>query len=96
VLEVGCGPGHLSIRLARQPGLDVTGLDLDPAMIERARANADRAGSATRAGALAASALLLALIREPSGKARSRMFRRGVFSEVWWFLTLLGSRCWLG
>jgi SAM-dependent methyltransferase len=43
VLEVGCGPGHLSIRLARL-GLEVTGLDLDPAMIERARANADRAG----------------------------------------------------
>ena len=43
VFEVGCGPGHLSIRLARQYGLDVTGLDLDPAMIERARANADRA-----------------------------------------------------
>jgi SAM-dependent methyltransferase len=44
VLEVGCGPGHLSIQLARQHGLDVSGLDLDPAMIERARANADRAG----------------------------------------------------
>jgi SAM-dependent methyltransferase len=44
VLEVGCGPGHLSIRLARQHGLEVTGLDLDPAMIERARANAERAG----------------------------------------------------
>jgi ubiquinone/menaquinone biosynthesis C-methylase UbiE len=44
VLEVGCGPGHLSIRLARQLGLDVTGLDLDPAMIEVARANAERAG----------------------------------------------------
>ena len=44
VLEVGCGPGHLSIQLARQHGLDVTGLDLDPAMIERARANANRAG----------------------------------------------------
>jgi SAM-dependent methyltransferase len=43
VLEVGCGPGHLSIRLARQYGLEVTGLDLDPAMIERARANTDRA-----------------------------------------------------
>jgi SAM-dependent methyltransferase len=42
VLEVGCGPGHLSIRLARQHRLDVTGLDLDPAMIARARANADR------------------------------------------------------
>lgn len=44
-LEVGCGPGHLSILLARQHGLDVTGLDLDPAMIERARANADRRGN---------------------------------------------------
>jgi SAM-dependent methyltransferase len=45
VLEVGCGPGHLSIRLARQHGLDVTGVDLDPAMIGRARANADRPGN---------------------------------------------------
>ena len=44
VLEAGCGPGHLSIRLARQHGLDVSGLDLDPAMIERARANSDQAG----------------------------------------------------
>jgi SAM-dependent methyltransferase len=42
VLEVGCGPGRLSIRLARRYGIDVTGLDLDPAMIERARANAER------------------------------------------------------
>jgi SAM-dependent methyltransferase len=45
ILEVGCGPGHLSIRLARHYGLEVTGLDLDPAMIARARANADRAGN---------------------------------------------------
>lgn len=44
VLEVGCGPGTLSIRLAREHGLDVTGVDLDPAMIRRARANAARAG----------------------------------------------------
>jgi SAM-dependent methyltransferase len=44
VLEVGCGPGRLSIGLARQHGLEVIGLDLDPAMIERARANADCAG----------------------------------------------------
>jgi ubiquinone/menaquinone biosynthesis C-methylase UbiE len=44
VLEVGCGPGRLSIRLARQHGLEVTGLDLDPAMIARANANADRLG----------------------------------------------------
>jgi SAM-dependent methyltransferase len=46
VLEVGCGPGHLTIRLARRHGLEVTGLDLDPAMIARARANADRLGDA--------------------------------------------------
>jgi len=45
VLDVGCGPGRLSIRLARQHGLEVTGLDLDPAMIERARANAARPGN---------------------------------------------------
>jgi len=42
VLEVGCGPGHLSIRLAAEHGLGVVGLDLDPAMVERARANAGR------------------------------------------------------
>jgi SAM-dependent methyltransferase len=42
VLEVGCGPGLLSTRLAGEHGLDVTGLDLDPAMIERATANAAR------------------------------------------------------
>lgn len=42
VLEVGCGPGHLSISMARRHGLDVTALDLDPDMIERARANASR------------------------------------------------------
>ena len=30
VLEIGCGPGHLSIMLARRHGLDLTGLDLDP------------------------------------------------------------------
>lgn len=41
-LEVGCGPGLLSVRLARSHGLEVTGLDLDPAMIDRARANAMR------------------------------------------------------
>lgn len=43
VLEVGCGPGYLALRLARRHGLAVTGLDLDPAMIDRARMNADRA-----------------------------------------------------
>jgi SAM-dependent methyltransferase len=48
VLEVGCGPGRLAIGLASEHGLDVTGLDLDPVMIERARANADRSGKGER------------------------------------------------
>jgi SAM-dependent methyltransferase len=45
VLEVGCGPGRLSILLAGRRGLQVTGLDLDPAMIQLAQAKADRSGS---------------------------------------------------
>lgn len=45
VLEIGCGPGHLSIMLARRHDLDVTGLDLDPAMVERAQANAYRSAN---------------------------------------------------
>jgi len=44
VLEVGCGPGHLSTRLGRH-GFDVAGLDLDPAMIARAQANTGRLGN---------------------------------------------------
>ena len=50
VLEIGCGPGHLSTRMATRGDLDVIGLDLDPAMIERARVNADRSlrGTARR------------------------------------------------
>jgi SAM-dependent methyltransferase len=41
LLDVGCGPGRLTILLARSD-LHVTGVDLDPAMIERATANAAR------------------------------------------------------
>jgi len=48
ILEVGCGPGHLSVRLARDHDVDVTGIDLDPGMIERAQANADRDAGARR------------------------------------------------
>jgi ubiquinone/menaquinone biosynthesis C-methylase UbiE len=42
VLDVGCGDGLLSVRLARE-GAQVTGLDSDPRMLESARR---RAGSA--------------------------------------------------
>ena len=35
-LDVGCGNGAASIKLARQYGLDVTGIDVDPAQIQEA------------------------------------------------------------
>jgi ubiquinone/menaquinone biosynthesis C-methylase UbiE len=49
VLEVGCGSGALSIRLAADHGLAVTAVDVDPGEIRRARENAARATSAGRA-----------------------------------------------
>ncbi|MFN0092959.1 MAG: class I SAM-dependent DNA methyltransferase [Acidimicrobiales bacterium] len=39
VLDAGCGTGRVAIELARR-GVDVTGVDLDPAMLEIARAKA--------------------------------------------------------
>jgi SAM-dependent methyltransferase len=47
VLELACGTGRLTIPLAER-GLDMTGLDLSPAMLERARAKADQAGVEAR------------------------------------------------
>jgi ubiquinone/menaquinone biosynthesis C-methylase UbiE len=47
VLDVGCCPGHLALRVAAQrEDLRVTGLDVDPGMVARATRNRDR-----RAGA---------------------------------------------
>ncbi|WP_030266137.1 class I SAM-dependent methyltransferase [Streptomyces sp. NRRL B-24484] len=43
VLDLGCGTGSLSLLLARQ-GHHVTGVDLAPAMIDRARAKLAAAG----------------------------------------------------
>ena len=44
VLEVGCGSGALSIRLASDHGLAVTAVDVDPDEIRHAREKASRAG----------------------------------------------------
>lgn len=46
VLEVGPGPGRLLIPAAQraQPGGEVVGLDIQPGMIERLNARAERAG----------------------------------------------------
>ncbi len=39
VLDAGCGTGRVAVELARR-GVDVVGVDLDPTMLERARAKA--------------------------------------------------------
>jgi SAM-dependent methyltransferase len=45
VLEIGPGPGHLAVELARRVAdLRLTGLDIDRSMVERAVARAERAG----------------------------------------------------
>jgi ubiquinone/menaquinone biosynthesis C-methylase UbiE len=42
--DIGCGPGHLVIELARRaPGLRITGLDLADEMLEKAISNARQA-----------------------------------------------------
>jgi ubiquinone/menaquinone biosynthesis C-methylase UbiE len=48
VLEVGCGSGPLSVRLAAEHGLNVTGFDIDPEEVVRARARASRFADASK------------------------------------------------
>ena len=50
VLDLCCGTGDLALRIARQAGAGVriTGVDFSPAMLERARRKAQRAGAAKR------------------------------------------------
>ena len=45
VLDVGCGPGQILVMMKqRWPGMQITGLDAGPAMIEKARNDAAAAG----------------------------------------------------
>lgn len=60
ILEVGSGPGHLALKLARTvPGTRVTGIDIAPDMVERARARASREGAGSRVEFRAGDAALL-------------------------------------
>jgi ubiquinone/menaquinone biosynthesis C-methylase UbiE len=48
-VDLGCGPGHLVIELARQaPGLHVTGVDLSDEMLARAEGYGRRSGVGDR------------------------------------------------
>ena len=46
VLEVGCGVGTTAIRLATEKGCQVNAIDIDPALVDRARRAVSRAGRA--------------------------------------------------
>ncbi|HEY2512721.1 MAG TPA: methyltransferase domain-containing protein [Polyangiaceae bacterium] len=48
VLDVGCGPGHYGVALARRGASRVLGVDFAPGMLEIARDSARRAGVASQ------------------------------------------------
>ncbi len=48
VLDVGCGPGHYSVALARRGAARVVGIDFADGMLEIAEAHASKAGAADR------------------------------------------------
>lgn len=57
ILDVGTGPGYLPIAIAkRAPSLDITGIDLSPAMVKIARTNAQKRGFSDRVRFLHANA----------------------------------------
>jgi len=58
VLELAVGSGRLAVPIA-EAGYQVTGVDVDPAMLERARAAWDRAGQARRSTRARAGSLEL-------------------------------------
>jgi len=45
ILEIGAGPGYLSIEIAKLGDFQITGLDISETMIEIARRNAQEAGA---------------------------------------------------
>ena len=47
VLDIGCGPGETTIYIAKKFGCQVTGVDMLPGMVERAKESAVREGVAS-------------------------------------------------
>jgi len=48
VIDIGCGPGHYGVELARRGAARVLGVDFAPGMIEIAKQRAERVGVADR------------------------------------------------
>lgn len=69
ILELGAGTGRLTVPLAAA-GHDVTAVDVDPAMLERAAARARAAGEATRRRLTIVEADLLGLSLPSAGTFR--------------------------
>lgn len=55
-LDIGCGPGQMALMLAEMTELEVTGLDIEPEVIEIAKRHAQEAGLAERCHFVAADA----------------------------------------
>jgi cyclopropane fatty-acyl-phospholipid synthase-like methyltransferase len=49
ILDVGCGVGTTAITVAQRFGADVTAIDIEPLMFERARKAVEAAGAEDRA-----------------------------------------------
>lgn len=47
-LDIGCGPGHYGVSLAKQGADKIVGIDFSPSMIDIARRHAEAAGVADR------------------------------------------------
>lgn len=77
-LDFGCGPGRLTIPLAKQvgPGGQVTAFDIQPAMLDKVRAKAQAQG--------------LSNIRFAQGAAGEDKLERGVYDRAL-LVTVLGE-----